>query len=62
MYTIDISYFLVYSAKMVDTCDCTIESRVLAASFYMVSDQIRYVMKLVRDRMSAKYDSELPNK
>ena len=60
MYIIDISYFVVYSVKMVDTSDYTIEYRVHAASFYIASDQTRHAMKLVRDRLHVKYDIEPP--
>ena len=55
MCIIDISYFVVYSVKMVDTSDYTIEYKVHAASFYIASDQTRHAMKLVRDRLRAKY-------
>ena len=60
MYIIDISYFVVYSVKMVDTSDYTVEYRVHTASFYIASDQTRHAMKLVRDRLRVKYDIEPP--
>ena len=60
MYIIDISYFVVYSVKMVDTSDYMVEYRVHTASFYIASDQTRHAMKLVRDRLCAKYDIEPP--
>ena len=60
MCIIDISYFVVYSVKMVDTSDYTVEYRVHAASFYIASDQTRHAMKLVRDRLRAKYDIDPP--
>ena len=58
MYMIDISYFVVYLVKMVDTSDYTVEYRVHAALFYIASDQTRPAMKLVRDRLRVKYDIE----
>ena len=60
MYIIDISYFVVYSVKMVDTSDYTVEYRVYAASLYIASDQTRHAMKLVRDRLRAEYHIEPP--
>ena len=60
MYIIDISYFVVYSVKMVDISDYTIKYRVHTASFYIVSDQTRHSMKVVRDRLHLKYDIEPP--
>ena len=45
---------------MVDTSDYTIKYRVHAASYYIASDQTRHAMKLVRDRLLAKYDIEPP--
>ena len=60
MYIIDISYFVVYSVKMVDTSDYMVEYRVHATSFCIVSDQTRHAIKLVRDRLRAKYDIEPP--
>ena len=60
MYIIDISYLVVYPAKMVDTSDYTVEYRVCAASCYIVSDQTRHAIKHVRDRLRAKYDIEPP--
>ena len=44
MYIIDISYFLVYSVKMIDTNDYTVEYRVPVASFYIASDQTRHAI------------------
>ena len=58
MYIIDISYFVVYSIKMVDTSDYMVEYKVHAASFYIASDQTRHTMKLVRDRLHVEYDVE----
>ena len=43
---------------MLDTSDYTVEYRVHGASFCIASDQTRHAMKLVRDRMHAKYDIE----
>ena len=60
MFIIDISYFVVYSVKIVDTSDYTVEYRVHAASFYIASDQTRHAMKLVGDRLRVKYDIESP--
>ena len=60
MYIIDISYFVVYSVKMIDTSDYTVEYRVHAASFYIASDQTRHAIKLGRDRLRVKYDIEPP--
>ena len=57
---IDISYFVVYLVKMVDTSDYTVEYRVHAALFYIASDQTRLAMKLVRDKLRVKYDIEPP--
>ena len=45
---------------MVNTSDHTVEYRVYAALFYIASDQTRHAMKLVRDRLRAKYDIEPP--
>ena len=60
MYIIDISYFVVYSVKMIDTSDYMVEYKVHAASFYIASDQTRHAMKLVRDRLHVKYGIEPP--
>ena len=62
MYIIYISYFVVYSVKMVDTSDYTVEYRVRAASFFIKSDQTRHTTKLVRDRLHMEYDIESPNR
>ena len=43
---------------MVDTSDYTVEYRVYGASFYIASDQTRHAIKLVRDRLPAKHDTE----
>ena len=61
MYIIDISYFKVYSVKMVDTSDYMVKYRVHAALFCIATDQSRHAMKLVRDRLRAKYDIEPPD-
>ena len=45
---------------MVDTSNYTVEYRIHAASFYITSDQTRHAMKLVRDRLRAKYDIKPP--
>ena len=58
MYIVDISYFVGYSVKMVDTSDYPVEYKVHAASFYIASDQTRHAMKLVRERLHAKYNFE----
>ena len=54
------SYFVVYSIKMVDSSDYTVEYRVHAASFFIASEQTRHAMKLVRDRLRVQYDIEPP--
>ena len=60
IYITDISYFVVYSIKMIDSSDYTVEYRVNAASFFIASDQTRHAMKLVRDRLRVKYSIEPP--
>ena len=58
IYINDISYFVVYSIKMIDSSDYTVEYRVHAASFFIASEQTRHAMKLVRDRLRVQYDIE----
>ena len=60
IYITDISYFVVYSIKMIDLSDYTIEYRVHPASFFIASKQTRHAMKLVRDRLRVQYDIEPP--
>ena len=60
MYIIDISYFVVYSIKMINTSNYTIEYRVHAASFFIASDQTRHAMKLVTDKLRVQYNIEPP--
>ena len=60
IYITDILNFLVYSIKMIDSSDYTIEYRVHAASFFIASEQTRHAMKLVRDRLRVQYDIEPP--
>ena len=55
MSIIDISYFVIYSVKMVDTSDHMVEYRVHTALFHITNDQTRHAIKLARDRLSAKY-------
>ena len=60
IYITDISYLEVYSVKMIDSSDYTVEYRVHAASFFIASEQTRHAMKLVRDRLRVQYDIEPP--
>ena len=60
IYITDISYFVVYSIKMIDSSDYTVEYRVHAASFFIASEQTRHAMKLVRDRLRVQYHIEPP--
>ena len=60
IYITDISHFVVYSIKMIDSSDYTVEYRVHAASFFIASEQTRHAMKLVRDRLRVQYDIEPP--
>ena len=60
IYITDISHFVVYSIKMIDSSDYTVEYRVHAASFFIASEQTRHAMKLVRDRLHEQYDVEPP--
>ena len=41
IYITDISYFVVYSIKMIDSSDYTIEYRVHVASFFIASEQTK---------------------
>ena len=60
IYITDISYFLVYSIKMIDSSDYTVEYGVHAASFFIASELTKHGMKLVRDRLRVPYDIEPP--
>ena len=60
IYITDISYFAVYSIKMIDSSDYTVEYRVHVASFFIASEQTRHAIKLVRDRLRVQYDIEPP--
>ena len=60
IYITDMSYFVVYSIKMIDSSDYTVEYRVHAASFFIASEQTRHAMKLVRDRLRVQFDIEPP--
>ena len=54
------SYFAVYSIKMIDSSDYTVDYRVYATSFFIASEQTRHAMKLVRDRLRVQFDIEPP--
>ena len=41
IYITDISYFVVYSIKMIDSSDYTVEYRVHVASFFIASEQTK---------------------
>ena len=60
IYITDISHFVVYSIKMIDSSDYTVEYRVHAASFFLACEQTRHAMKLVRDRLRVQYGIEPP--
>ena len=60
IYITDISHFVVYSIKMIDSSDYTVEYRLHAASFFIASEQTRHAMKLVRDRLRVQHDIEPP--
>ena len=60
IYITDMSYFVVYSIKMIDSSDYTVEYRVHAASFFIASEQTRHAMKLVRDSLRVQFDVEPP--
>ena len=60
VYITDISHFVVYSIKMIDSSDYTVEYRVHAASCFIASEQTRHAMKLVRDRLREQFNVEPP--
>ena len=60
IYITDISYFVVYSIKMIDSSDYAVEYRVHTDSFFITSEPTRQVIKLVRDRLHVQYDIEPP--